>query len=72
MVPPPVAGLKPSSMPPPRINSAPSMPSMSGNGGLPNAAPPPFNTPQASRRAAGGGRKSVRSRYVDVLSADQK
>ncbi|KAK4520917.1 uncharacterized protein ATC70_006800 [Mucor velutinosus] len=72
MVPPPVADLKPSSMPPPRINSAPNVPSMSGSGGLPNAAPPAFNTPQTSRRAAGGGRKSVRSRYVDVLSADQK
>ncbi|OAD02333.1 hypothetical protein MUCCIDRAFT_156505 [Mucor lusitanicus CBS 277.49] len=72
MVPPPVAGLKPSSMPPPRINSAPNVPSMSGTGGLPNAAPPPFNTPQAGRRAAGGGRKSVRSRYVDVLSTEQK
>lgn len=74
---PPLAGLKPSSMPPPpRINSAPNMPPMSTggptSGSVPNAAPPSFNTPPASRRAAGGARKPMRSRYVDVFNTDQK
>ncbi|KAI7889323.1 Sec23-binding domain of Sec16-domain-containing protein [Mucor mucedo] len=64
MTPPTSAGLKPASMPPVRISSTPNVPS---TGGPPNAAPPSFSTPPATRRS-GGARKSMRSRYVDVLN----
>ncbi|KAI9476058.1 MAG: hypothetical protein EXX96DRAFT_286696 [Benjaminiella poitrasii] len=61
MMTPPASGLKPNSMPPPRINSAPPV----GAAGEPPSA---FNTPPPSNRRAGAGRKPMRSRYVDVLN----
>lgn len=62
---PPMDGLKPTSMPPPRVNSAPVAPTA---GGPPTAAPPGFNTPPVSNRK--GGKKPMRSRYVDVLNTN--
>lgn len=64
MVPPP-GGVKPSSMPPMRVNSTPNVPT---TGGPPNVATPTFNTPPASRRVGTGARKPMRARYVDVLN----
>lgn len=63
---PPMGGLKPASTPPMRTSSTPNVLG-SSSGGPPSAAPPTFNTPPTSRRA-GGARKPMRSRYVDVLN----
>jgi hypothetical protein len=60
-----MGGLKPNSMPPPRVNSAPVAATA---GGPPIAAPLGFNTPPATSRK--GGKKSMRSRYVDVLNTN--
>jgi hypothetical protein len=53
-------------MPPPRVNSAPV--AIATTGGPPTAAPPGFNTPPATSRK--GGKKPMRSRYVDVLNTN--
>jgi hypothetical protein len=63
---PPMSGIKPHSMPPPRVNSAPV--AIATTGGPPTAAPPGFNTPPATSRK--GGKKPMRSRYVDVLNTN--
>jgi hypothetical protein len=65
--PPPPAGLKPNSMPPPRIHSAPTV-GGPPTGGPPNVVPPSFNTPPVSSRKSAGSKKPMRSRYVDVFN----
>ncbi|KAG0177208.1 vesicle coat component [Apophysomyces sp. BC1034] len=65
--PPPPPPPSSSQVGPERVSSAPNPVSS-----LPNAPPPAFNTPppppSGGRRAGAGGRKPMRSRYVDVFN----
>ncbi|KAI8973399.1 Sec23-binding domain of Sec16-domain-containing protein [Mycotypha africana] len=66
MAPPPSAA-KPNSMPPSRSQSALSGPPGFAGGSSGAVPPPSISTPPSGRRA-GGSRKPMRSRYVDVLN----